>query len=54
MDGRVFKVRVLVPGRGSQPFYYSKPEAAMAKVAEARKDGTLQYFAEYALVNRIV
>lgn len=48
LDDVVYKVRVR-GANGTQPFYYSKPEAAMAKVAEARADGSLLYFAEYVL-----
>lgn len=51
-DDYVYKVRVKTP-YGSQPHYYSQIEKAMERVAQARKDGTLLYFAEYRFNKRI-
>lgn len=52
LDDTIYKVRVMEP-QGSQPYYYSKPEMAYAKAAEARKDGLLLFFGEYKIQRRL-
>jgi hypothetical protein len=38
---------------GAQPYYYSDFDKALIRVAEARADGTLLYFAKYILEERL-
>jgi hypothetical protein len=51
-DGAVYKIRVWRP-TGAQPYYYSDFDKALIRVAEARADGTLLYFAKYILEERL-
>jgi hypothetical protein len=47
MDETVYKLRIRVAGRGTQPIYYSNPEAAYARADIERKRGTLLFFGRY-------
>lgn len=51
-DDVIYKIRLRTP-RGTQPFYFSKPERAASVAAQAKVDGTLLFYGEYKLERKM-